>query len=420
METAQNRFYQKYLKRPLDLCFALGILILASPILILITVCIRKNMGPGVLFRQNRPGQNEKIFTIYKFRTMSDARDTNGELLEDKERLTKLGTFLRDTSLDELPELINIVKGDMSFIGPRPLLTSYLPLYDERQRHRHDVRPGLTGLAQVNGRNTLGWNERFELDLQYVNHISFTGDVRIIVKTIKKVFTREGIHSVTSVTMEEFKGDNTKSEDSRKQLIIVGASGHGRSAANVAMKMKRWESILFLDDNPEITETMGIKVIGKTSDVSRYATDSELFVAIGDNKARQKRMEEYEAQGMKLAVLIHPDTNLEEQVTIGVGTIIMAGAIINCCSVIGKGCIINTGATVDHDARIGDYVHISPGAHLAGTVRVGAGSWLGIGSVISNNITITEDCILGAGSVVIRDLTETGTYVGIPVRRLSI
>lgn len=160
------------------------------------------------LFKQERPGLNEKIFTLYKFRSMTDERDENGELLPDSVRLTKFGKFLRSTSLDELPELFNILKGDMSIIGPRPLLVQYLPLYDEHQRRRHEVRPGLSGLAQVNGRNAISWEEKFNLDIEYVNNISFILDWKIIFLTIKKVFVREGISSDTSVTMEPFQGNN--------------------------------------------------------------------------------------------------------------------------------------------------------------------------------------------------------------------
>lgn len=418
MKAIQMGFYQRYLKRPLDILLSIFLLILMSPLLIMITLLIRIRMGPEVLYQQDRPGRKGKIFTIYKFRTMTNLRNESGELLEDKERITRLGTFLRNSSLDELPELFNILKGDMSFIGPRPLLIKYLPLYNERQRRRHEVRPGLTGLAQVNGRNHLGWMERFELDLEYIDHITLVGDLRIIGKTLRKVLSREGIHSQTAVTMEEFKGNDKSISDGNKQLIIIGASGHGRSAANVAIKMKRWDSIAFLDDNAEVIESMGIKVIGKASDASLYSREADFFVAIGNNKARQRVMEDCEVQGITLAVLIHPSAVLGECVTIESGTIVMAGAIINCCASIGKGCIINTGATVDHDGVVEDYVHISPGANVAGTVRIGRGCWLGIGSVVSNNISITEGCIIGAGSVVIKDLTEAGTYIGIPVRRL--
>ncbi len=175
--------------------------------MLIFAVLIRINLGSPIIFKQARPGKNGKIFTLYKFRTMTDAKDADGNLLSDSERLTGFGQFLRKTSADELPELFNILRGDMSFVGPRPLLVKYLPLYSEHQNRRHDVTPGLTGWAQVNGRNSIGWNEKFDLDVWYVQNISFALDIKIFVLTIKKVFAKEGISSDTSVTMEEFQGN---------------------------------------------------------------------------------------------------------------------------------------------------------------------------------------------------------------------
>ena len=180
--------------------------IILSPVMLIVAVLVRVKLGSPVLFKQQRPGKNEKIFNMYKFRTMTDERDENGELLPDEVRLTKFGKTLRSTSLDELPELFNIVKGDMSIVGPRPLLVRYLPLYNERQKHRHDVRPGFTGLAQVNGRNSISWEEKFEWDVKYVEHVTFLEDCRIILKTVGVVLKRDGINSASAATMEEFKG----------------------------------------------------------------------------------------------------------------------------------------------------------------------------------------------------------------------
>ena len=181
--------------------------VILSPLLILTAFLIRIKLGAPVFFKQLRPGKNEKIFGILKFRTMTDAKDENGNLLPDEIRLTRFGQFLRSTSIDELPELLNILNGDMSIVGPRPLLVQYLERYNEEQKHRHDVKPGLTGLAQVNGRNGITWEEKFHYDLEYVKNITFYGDCKIIFQTVMKVFGREGISSATSVTMEEFKGN---------------------------------------------------------------------------------------------------------------------------------------------------------------------------------------------------------------------
>jgi len=198
--------YEKYIKRPLDCVLATGALVLLSPIMGATAFAVRKNLGTPVLFSQERPGKDEKIFRLYKFRSMTDERDAEGNLLPDEIRLTKFGKFLRSTSVDELPELMNIIKGDMSIVGPRPLLIKYLPRYNEEQARRHEVRPGFTGLAQVHGRNAITWEEKFRWDVKYVDSITFLGDCRIILDTIKTVLKREGISSDNSATMEEFFG----------------------------------------------------------------------------------------------------------------------------------------------------------------------------------------------------------------------
>lgn len=190
--------YRKYIKRLLDIVISLTALIVLSPVLLLVAILVRCKLGSPVIFHQERPGYNEKIFRLCKFRTMTDERDENGELLPDAVRLTKFGRMLRATSLDELPELWNILKGDMSIIGPRPLLVSYLPYYTEEERLRHTVRPGLTGLAQVSGRNLLDWDKRFATDVKYVNNLTFTMDIKIFFLTIKKVFIRENIEVDTN------------------------------------------------------------------------------------------------------------------------------------------------------------------------------------------------------------------------------
>lgn len=202
--------YAKYIKRILDFILSLIAFIILSPVMIVIYILVRIKLGKPAIFKQQRPGKDEKIFTLYKFRTMTDEKDENGNLLPDSQRLTNFGKFLRSTSLDELPELINIIKGDMAIVGPRPLLVEYLELYNEEQKHRHDVRTGLTGLAQVTGRNSLSWEEKFKEDIIYINKITFIGDIKIVLKTVSKVFKREGISQENNVTMEKFKGNKEK------------------------------------------------------------------------------------------------------------------------------------------------------------------------------------------------------------------
>ena len=201
--------YKNGVKRALDFCIGLLVLLIIWPVLLLITVWLHfANKGAGAFFTQDRPGKDGKIFKVIKFKTMTDERDADGNLLPDAERLTKVGRFVRSTSIDELPQLINVLKGDMALIGPRPLLPQYLPLYSKEQARRHEVRPGITGWAQINGRNAISWTKKFELDVWYVDHCSFPLDMKIVFLTIKKVFIREGISQEGQATMDFFNRNN--------------------------------------------------------------------------------------------------------------------------------------------------------------------------------------------------------------------
>lgn len=207
--------------------------------------------------------------------------------------------------------------------------------------------------------------------------------------------------------------------NSENKLLIIGASGHGRVVADIALKMNRWQQIAFLDDDENIKSLMGIEIVGKSNDAFTYISDYDIFVAIGNNKTREKIQSQLDKAGANIPILIHPSAIIGEKVELGTGTVVMAGVVINCCSRIGDGCILNTGATIDHDNIIEDYVHISPGVHIAGTVEIGKSSWIGIGTVVSNNVNITSGCIIGAGAVVVRDITEAGTYVGVPAEKIK-
>lgn len=204
----------------------------------------------------------------------------------------------------------------------------------------------------------------------------------------------------------------------KDKLLIIGASGHGKVVADIAIKMNKWDSISFLDDNEAVKVCMGLQVVGKTDDSSKYKDDADFFVAIGNNTIREKIQEKLENKGLSIVSLVHPNAVIGKDVEIGKGTVAMAGAVINSSTRIGKGCIINTSCSIDHDNTIEDYVHISPGANLAGTVKVGKGTWIGIGSVVSNNINICSEATIGAGTVVIKDIIESGTYVGVPVKKI--
>ena len=205
----------------------------------------------------------------------------------------------------------------------------------------------------------------------------------------------------------------------RNKLIIVGANGHGKVVADIAIKMNKWQSIAFLDDDESIKKSIGLEVIGKTTDAFNYKDEADFFVAIGNNAMREKIQEKLIDYGLNIVSLVHPSAVIGTDVKIGIGSVVMAGVVINSSSKVGKGCIINTSSSLDHDNIIEDYVHISPGTNIAGTVRVGKGSWIGIGSVVNNNLNIINGCKVGAGAVVVKDITESGTYVGIPARRID-
>ena len=210
MEHKPYGIYEKCIKRPLDAILATTAAVVLSPVMLTTAILVRIKLGSPVLFKQDRPGRNEEVFKLYKFRTMTDAKDAEGKLLPDEDRLPAFGQKLRATSLDELPELFNIIKGDMSIVGPRPLLVKYLPRYNETQRRRHEVRPGFTGLAQVHGRNGISWEEKFDWDVKYADKITFLGDARIIMDTVGTVLKREGISAEGSATMEEFMGSGVE------------------------------------------------------------------------------------------------------------------------------------------------------------------------------------------------------------------
>ena len=207
----------------------------------------------------------------------------------------------------------------------------------------------------------------------------------------------------------------------RDRLVIIGAGGHGKVVADIAIKMNQWRNFYFLDDNRALKHVLGYNVLGRISDYREFINnDTDIFVAIGDNRLREVIQDNLEKAGASIPTLIHPNAVLGIDVEVDSGTVVMAGAVINCCTKIGKGCIINTGATVDHDNVIDDYVHISPGVNIGGKVHIGKGTWLGIGSKVINNIGITGGCVIGAGTVVIRYITEQGTYVGVPARKINV
>ncbi len=397
-----KRFYRRFGKRLFDLSVAVPALIVFAPLLAVTAVLVRIFLGSPVLFRQERPGRGGKLFKICKFRSMTDARDANGALLYDDLRLTSFGKFLRASSLDELPELWNVLIGQMSLVGPRPLKVRYLPMYSSEQARRHDVTPGITGWAQVNGRNAVGWDERFQLDVWYVDNQSFWLDVQILWKTFAAVFGRKGITAEGHVSMPDFEGS--------KQVVVIGAGGHGKVVVSTLQAAGIAVDAVY-DDNAQLwgSQILGIPVRGPIADVRATPQKFSGIVGIGDARIRQKLVESLPIEWI---TAIHPRAFVHESAKLGAGTVVFAGAVVQPHVSVGCHVIVNTSASIDHDCQIGDYVGVGPGAHLSGTVCVEDRSLLGTGSSVIPNIRIEADVTVGAGTVVIHDVPRGCTVVG--------
>ncbi|HFC8547263.1 TPA: NeuD/PglB/VioB family sugar acetyltransferase [Neisseria lactamica] len=401
----------KFFKRLFDIVASASGLIILSPVFLILVYLIRKNLGSPVFFIQERPGKDGKPFKMIKFRSMRDAIDKDGNPLPDSERLTDFGKKLRAASLDELPELWNVLKGEMSLVGPRPLLMGYLPLYNEFQNRRHEMKPGITGWAQVNGRNALSWDEKFACDIWYIDHFSFWLDMKILFLTVKKVFIKEGISAEGEATMPPFTG-NCK-------LAVIGAGGHGKVVAELAAALGTYGEIVFLDDRAQ-GSINGFPVIGTTLllENSLSPEQFDIAVAVGNNRIRRQIAEKAAALGFALPVLIHPDAYVSPSATVGQGSVVMAKAAVQAGSVLKDGVIVNTAATVDHDCLLDAFVHISPGAHLSGNTHIGEESWIGTGACSRQQIRIGSRATIGAGTVIVCDIPDGMTVAGNPAKPL--
>lgn len=400
-----------FFKRLFDIIASASGLIILSPVFLILVYLIRKNLGSPVFFIQERPGKDGRPFKMIKFRSMRDAIDKDGNPLPDSERLTDFGKKLRAASLDELPELWNVLKGEMSLVGPRPLLMGYLPLYNDFQNRRHEMKPGITGWAQVNGRNALSWDEKFSCDVWYIDHYSFWLDMKILFLTVKKVFIKEGISAEGEATMPPFTGN--------RKLAVIGAGGHGKVVAELAAALGTYGEIVFLDDRAQ-GSVNGFPVIGTTLllENSLSPEQYDVAVAVGNNRIRRQIAEKAATLGFSLPVLIHPDATVSPSATIGQGSVIMAKAVVQTGSVLKDGVIVNTAATVDHDCLLDAFVHISPGAHLSGNTHIGEESWIGTGACSRQQIRIGSRATIGAGAVVVRDVSDGMTVAGNPAKPL--
>jgi sugar O-acyltransferase (sialic acid O-acetyltransferase NeuD family) len=393
--------YKNGFKPLLDFIVALSGLLLLSPIFIITTIFLSiANQGKPFFFQQ-RPGKNGKIFKIIKFKTMNDRTDSLGQLLPDAERLTKVGVFVRRTSLDELPQLLNVLTGDMSLIGPRPLLPHYLHLYSDFENRRHEVKPGITGWAQVNGRNAISWKNKFAYDVWYVDHVSFGLDIKIFFKTLLKVIKSEGITASDSATVEPFGGE---------KVTLYGASGHCKVIIDI-LELQGVAIAAVLDDNPDLTQILNYP-INRPSD-EKYTQCKNVIFSIGNNIVRKNFSDK---KNCTFALAIHPSAVISKNATVNEGTVVMASVVINPGTFIGKHCIINTRAVIEHDCIIADFVHISPNVSLAGNVQVMEGAHVGIGASVIQGVKIGKWSTIGAGAVILKDVPDYAVVVGNPGR----
>ena len=398
--------YKAYFKRIFDFLAAFFGFLLLSPIFIIVTIGLFFANHGKPFFFQKRPGKDEKLFRIVKFKTMNDSKDADGNLLPDAERLTVIGSFVRKTSLDEIPQLLNVLKGDMSLIGPRPLLVQYLPLYNAVQKKRHDVRPGITGWAQVNGRNAISWDQKFAYDVWYVEHCSLLLDLKILLKTIQKVVQSEGINANQGVTMEPFRGNSN--------LLVFGAGGHAKVVVD-CIEVEGKHSIKAVLDDAQVSQFIGYYQVDLRNKNSDYAS-FDAIVAIGNPLHREGLVQQLKTN---FIMTIHPSAVVSNHAELGVGCQVFATAVINAGAKIGNHCIVNTGAIVEHDCELEDYVHVAPNATLGGNVKVGAKTHIGIGASIKQNVVIGKSVIIGAGAVVLEDLPDNCTAVGVPAKPIK-
>lgn len=422
---------ERSLKYAIDRFAACVMLLLLSPVLAAIAAAIRLDSAGSPFFLQERAGAGGRPFTIFKFRTMRQGSEHQGlgyTTAKDDDRITRVGRWLRATSLDELPQLINIALGEMSFIGPRPTLRYQVEQYTPRQRRRLLFRPGVTGWAQVHGRNEIPWEQRIELDLHYVDHYSIRLDVRILFRTVGVLLGGGGVYAAGGAN-DDFTGRSAAAPaaapavapGAQLPLLVIGASGHARVLIDIAEKQGRYRVVGLLDDRTKLhgTQVMGYPVLGGRDLLGGADLPAHAIVAIGTAGPRSAWQAHLEEHGFQLAVLVHPAAQIGREVQLGAGTVVMAGAVVNSGTRIGRGAIVNTGASIDHDCEIAAFVHVAPGARLAGGVRVGERAHIGIGSCVIQCLQIGADATVGAGAAVIRNVAAQATVVGVPARAIA-
>jgi sugar O-acyltransferase (sialic acid O-acetyltransferase NeuD family) len=411
--------YRRYGKRLLDLSIAIPLCLVLLPAMFGLALLVRVKLGRPVFFRQRRPGFRARPLAMLKFRTMTDARDDRGQLLPDDQRLPPFGRWLRSTSLDELPELWHVVRGEMSLVGPRPLLTCYLDRYTPAEARRHDVRPGITGWAQINGRNAVDWDTRLALDAWYVDHLSLRLDLQILLRTIGAVLRRADISQPGQATVLPLRPHLARTAAAEfpggaGDVVVLGAGGHAKVVV-ATLEAAGHRVAAVLDDDPRLwgTTVLGTPVSGPIDTIARCGR-CRAIVAVGDNAVRRRIAQRMPR--VEWVTVVHPAATVHPSVVLGPGTVVCAGAVIQPEARVGAHAIVNTSASVDHDSVLGDFVHTAPGARLAGQVTVGAGTLVGIGASALPGVSIGAESVVGAGSVVVRDLPDHVVAVGAPAR----
>lgn len=418
--SGRRGLYRRAGKRLFDIGASAVALILLAPIFLGLALAIALKLGRPVLFRQTRPGLHGLMFELVKFRSMTDARDALGRLLPDEERIPPFGAWLRSTSLDELPELLLVLRGKMSLVGPRPLMVEYIPRYSPRQARRHEVKPGITGLAQIRGRNSLSWEERFEHDVEYVERHSLMLDFWILWKTVSLVVRREGISHPRYATMPEFIGHSPKT-----RIMVLGAGGHGRVIGDAVLCTEKsggeLQLVGFLDDDVQLhgQTCLGRPVYGPIASTMFGAGGCDcVIIGFGSNQLRMTVFHWLVKSGVQVRAVIHPSAVIADDVPIGMGTFIAAGVVVNTGASIGCNVILNTSCSVDHDCLIKNHVHLCPGVHLGGGANIEEGVFAGVGCCVLPQLRIRPWTILGAGSVQIVDSEGYETRVGVPALRI--
>ncbi len=417
--------YSRLGKRILDSLLSFIGLVVLSPVFLILALLVRIKLGKPVIFKQDRPGKDGRIFRLYKFRTMTDKKDINGGLLPDAGRLTPFGKALRATSLDELPELWNVLKCDMSLVGPRPLLVQYLPLYNEEQARRHNVRPGITGHAQINGRNAISWQDKFKLDCWYVDNVSFGLDLKILFGTVAKVFKRSGVSSATSATMEAFTGNVEKDgfQVMKKDIVLIGAGGFGREVLwqlkEIDKQEKQYNILGFVDDrladNLSNYTIDGLPVLGDNQWLVNYPKKICAVICIGNARKRKEVYEKVNTNSnIVFPAIISKDVKCSDSVSFGQGCIICLSNVMTVNITIGDFVIVNLDCTVGHDSVLEDFVTLYPSVNVSGNVHIGSCSEIGTGANIIQGMDIGDNSIIGAGSVVVKKIPSNCTAVGVP------